>query len=180
MPGSCCFATSPSSIALHEDNSRENREVHLVTESAGSSGPAGTGRGAHRWYVLGILVLIYIFGSVDRSVVSMIAELLKREFDLTDAQIGTLGGMAYSATYAIAVLPIGWLIDRTDRRKLLSITVAIWSALTMCGAVAASFPMLVLARMGVGAAEAAASPASLSLIADTFPTRLRNTAVSIY
>jgi MFS family permease len=179
-PASCCFATNPNSIASCEDTATKEGEIHPVTESAGGSSPGETERDVYRWYVLGILVLIYIFGSADRSVVSVIAELLKREFDLTDAQIGALGGMAYSATYAVAVLPIGWQIDRTDRRRLLGITVAIWSALTMCGAVATSFPMLVLARMGVGAAEAAASPASLSLIADTFPVRLRNTAVGIY
>jgi MFS family permease len=137
-------------------------------------------RPLYRWYMLAILLLIYIFGAVDRSVVSVIAEPLRHEFHLSDAQIGALGGMAYSITFGLFVLPMGWLIDRVSRRNLLSISVVIWSLLTACGAVATSFMQLILARMGVGAAEATASPASFSLITDIFPLRQRNTAVSIY
>src|SRR4029077_304628 len=109
-----------------------------------------------------------------------IAEPLKLQFHLSDKQIGALTGTAYSVTYALAVLPMGWLIDRVDRRALLSITVAIWSALTAACAMSSSFIMLVVARMGVGAAEAPVMPASLSLIADVIPKRQRHTAISIY
>jgi MFS family permease len=150
----------------------------LSDETAEAGGKGRTG--AHKWYVLGILALIYIMGSVDRAVVSVVAEPLKAEFGLSDKQIGILGGMAYSATYAIAVLPMGWLVDRINRKRLLSATVLIWSLLTSICAVATSYTALVIARMGVGVAEAPASPASLSLIADIFPLSLRNTAVSIY
>ncbi|HWS61192.1 MAG TPA: MFS transporter [Steroidobacteraceae bacterium] len=138
------------------------------------------GSGAYKWYMLGVLVLIYIMGTVDRAVLSVIAEPLKLQFHLSDKQVGALTGTAYSVTYALAVLPMGWLIDRMDRRALLSITVAIWSALTAACAMSSSFIMLVAARMGVGAAEAPVMPASLSLIADVIPKRQRNTAVSIY
>jgi MFS family permease len=135
---------------------------------------------AYRWYVLGVLVLIYIMGTVDRAVLSVIAEPLKLQFQLSDKQIGALTGMAYSLTYALVVLPMGWLIDRVDRRALLSVTVAIWSLLTAACAMSSSFITLVAARMGVGAAEAPVMPASLSLIADVIPKKQRNTAVSIY
>jgi MFS family permease len=136
--------------------------------------------GAYKWYLLGVLVLIYIMGTVDRAVLSVIAEPLKSQFHLSDKQIGALTGTAYSVTYALAVLPMGWLIDRVDRRALLSITVAIWSVLTAACAMSSSFITLVAARMGVGAAEAPVMPASLSLIADVIPKKQRNTAVSIY
>jgi MFS family permease len=135
---------------------------------------------AYKWYVLGVLVLIYIMGTVDRAVLSVIAEPLKLQFHLSDKQLGALTGMAYSLTYALAVLPMGWLIDRVDRRALLSITVAVWSLLTAACAISSSFITLVAARMGVGAAEAPVMPASLSLIADLIPKKQRNTAVSIY
>jgi MFS family permease len=138
------------------------------------------GSGASKWYVLGVLVLIYIMGTVDRAVLSVIAEPLKLQFHLSDKQLGVLTGTAYSVTYALAVLPMGWLIDRVDRRALLSITVMIWSVLTAACAISSSFIMLVAARMGVGAAEAPVMPASLSLIADVIPKRQRNTAISMY
>jgi MFS family permease len=133
-----------------------------------------------KWYILGILTLINIMGSIDRGVISVIAEPLKHEFGLSDAQIGVLGGLAYSVTYAIAVLPSGWMIDRWNRRNLLGITVAIWSGLTALCAAAPSYMLLLLARLGVGAAEAPTVPGTMSLIADTFPPHRRNTAISIY
>ena len=89
-----------------------------------------TAGGGYKWYVLGLLVLIYIMGTVDRAVLSVIAEPLKLQFQLSDKQLGVLTGTAYSVTYALAVLPMGWLIDRVDRRALLSVTITIWSLLT--------------------------------------------------
>jgi MFS family permease len=145
-----------------------------------SSGSDTTARGAYKWYVLAILILINAMGAVDRSVVSVIAEPLKREFILDDKQIGMLGGFAFSLTYALAVLPMGWLIDRVDRRALLSLTVTIWSIFTAAGGLSSNFMMLVVARLGVGAAEAPSQIGSLSLVADTFPLKQRNTAVSAY
>lgn len=132
------------------------------------------------WYMLGILVLVYIMGSVDRAVPSVVVEPLKREFDLTDSQIGFLTGFAYSIPYALAALPGGWLLDRLDRRRFLAATTVVWSVLTMAGAAAQNYLTLLLARMGVGAAEAPASPGSLSLISDLFPRERRGTAVSLY
>src|ERR1700752_3999436 len=88
----------------------------------------------YKWYVLSVLILINIMAAVDRSVISVIAEPLKAEFHLSDKQIGMLGGLAFSLTYALAVLPLGALIDRVDRRALLSLTVTIWSVFTTLGA----------------------------------------------
>src|SRR5258708_31137314 len=88
------------------------------------------GSGAYKWYVLGVLVLIYIMGTVDRAVLSVIAEPLKLQFHLSGNQLRLLTRTAYSVTYALAALPMGCLLDRMDRRALLSITVAIWSVLT--------------------------------------------------
>ena len=159
--------------------------MERTTSIPAASSLAGTaegeaGGGHYKWYVLGVLVLIYVMGTVDRAVLSVIAEPLKLQFQLSDKQVGVLTGTAYSVTYALAVLPMGWLIDRMDRRALLSITVAIWSVLTAACTMASSFITLIIARMGVGAAEAPAMPASLSLIADIIPKKQRNTAVSIY
>jgi len=132
------------------------------------------------WYMLTLLALVYIFGSIDRAVPSVIVEPLKAEFGLTDSQLGFLTGFAYSIPFALAALPGGWLLDRFDRRAVLAATGLIWSLLTMACAAAQNFTMLVLARMGVGLTEAPASPGSLSLIGDLFPKERRATAVSLY
>ena len=154
--------------------------IPAAPSPVGSAEGQAAGGGDYKWYVLGVLVLIYLMGTVDRAVLSVIAEPLKLQFQLSDKQVGVLTGTAYSVTYALAVLPMGWLIDRVDRRALFSITVATWSVLTAACTMASSFISLIIARMGVGAAEAPAMPASLSLIADVIPKKQRNTAVSIY
>src|SRR5258708_28417311 len=139
------------------------RTTHTAAAPAmlGPGDREAAGSGAYKWYMLGVLVLIYIMGTVDRAVLSVIAEPLKLQFHLSDKQIGALTGTAYSVTYALAVLPMGWLIDRMDRRALLSITVAIWSALTAACAMSSIFTMLVAARMVVAAPQAPVIPSSL-------------------
>ena len=124
--------------------------------------------------------MIGLMGAVDRSIISVIIEPLKAEFHLTDKQIGLLTGLAYSGSFALAVLPMGWLVDRVNRRALLSVTVTIWSVLTAACGATTNFATMFAARMGVGASDAPMMPASLSLIADTFPSRQRNTAVGIF
>jgi MFS family permease len=150
--------------------------------AAASAPPDGqqAWRGASKWYFLGILAMINLLGAADRGVISVVTEPLKAEYHLSDKQIGLLSGLAYSVTFALAVLPMGWLVDRVNRRALLSVTVTIWSVLTAVCAVSVSFAMMFVARMGVGVGEAPVTPASLSLIADLFPVRQRNTAVSLF
>ena len=155
------------------------KDAAAVLTTPGSAQDELAGRGGHKWYVLALLVLIYVVNMVDRTVISITAEPLKAEFHLSDKQIGLLP-MAFSVTFGLFVLPMGWLADRVDRRALLSAAAATWSLLTAVCAFSSSFGMLIAARMGVGAGETPSGPASLSLVADLFPLRLRNTAVGIY
>jgi len=135
---------------------------------------------ARAWYALGVLTLIYALHAVDRSVMSIVIEPIKKEFGLADGQLGILTGLAFSLTYAVAGLPLGYLIDRTDRRRLLSILVAIWSGFTTLCGLAQSYAGLVGARLAVGLAEAGGAPTALSMIGDLFPPRRRSTAIGIF
>ncbi|WP_157889086.1 MFS transporter [Herminiimonas arsenitoxidans] len=135
---------------------------------------------AKSWYALSILTMIYSCHFLDRTMISIIVEPVRAEFHLHDSQIGLLTGLAYGATFAIAGIPIGLLIDRVNRIKLLAILVTIWSGMTILSGIANSYIHLLLARMGVGASEAGGSPASLSLISDLFPPSKRSTAVGYF
>lgn len=135
---------------------------------------------ARSWYALLILTLIYSIHFLDRTMISIIVEPVRKEFLLSDSQIGLLTGLAYGATFALAGIPLGMMIDRVHRVRLLASIVAIWSAMTALSGIASSYVQLLLARIGVGAAEAGGSPASLSLISDLFPQRRRSTAVGIF
>jgi predicted MFS family arabinose efflux permease len=132
------------------------------------------------WWALAVLTLIYMLHSVDRSVMSIVIEPIKKEFHLGDGQLGILTGLAFGLTYAIAGLPLGYLIDRVDRRRLLAALLAIWSGCTaLCGAVQ-SYGALVAARLAVGMAEAGGAPTAMSMIGDLFPPRRRSTAIGIF
>jgi len=135
---------------------------------------------ASSWYALAILTLIYSCHFLDRTMISIIVEPVRAEFHLHDSQIGMLTGLAYGATFAVAGIPLGLLIDRVNRVRLLALLVTIWSGMTILSGMANSYIHLLLARMGVGASEAGGSPTSMSLISDLFPPSKRSTAVGFF
>lgn len=134
----------------------------------------------YRNYALAILFLGYVVNFIDRSILSILLEPIKLELQLTDTQLGLLGGLAFALFYATLGIPIASLADRWSRVKVLSISMIIWSAMTALCGMASSFIGLLLARIGVGVGEAGASPPSHSLIADYFPLERRATAIAIY
>lgn len=131
------------------------------------------------WLATILFTVAYTLHSVDRYVISVVIEPIKHEFGFSDTQLGALGGFAHALAYSLFVLPIGFLLDRTNRVRLLSAALGIWSLLTMLGALAVGYWSLFLMRMGVGAGEAATSPAIQSLISSLFPTRLRASAMGV-
>jgi predicted MFS family arabinose efflux permease len=132
------------------------------------------------WWTLVVLTIIYTLHAVDRSVMSIVIEPIKKEFGLNDGQLGILTGLAFGLTYAVAGLPLGYLIDRVNRRRLLAGLVAIWSGCTALCGVVQSYGGLVAARLAVGMAEAGGAPTALSMIGDLFPPRRRSTAIGIF
>jgi MFS family permease len=132
------------------------------------------------WYALSIFVLIYTCHYLDRSVVGVVAEPIRREFGLSDSQLGLLTGLVYGVAFCIAGIPMGLLIDRFGRKWVLGGLLTAWSGLTSLSGLAQNYTGLILARMGVGAAEAGASPAAMSMIADLFPPSRRAAATSFF
>ena len=135
---------------------------------------------SNRYYVLGILMLTYTFSIMDRQIVAILVEDLRLEFDLSDLQLGMLTGIAFALLYAVLGIPIARLADRSNRIKIVSIAVAIWSAMTALCGMAGSYLHLFLARVGVGIGEAGGVPPAHSVITDYFDRKERGTALSIY
>jgi len=133
----------------------------------------------HAWYTLIILTLIYTCNAIDRGVINVVLEPLRKEFALSDTQLGMLGGLAFGITTALAGVPIGYLIDRLNRVNILSGLVVIWSGLTALTGFSQSYAHLLAARMAVGLFEGGASPTIMSLISDRFPRAQRSSAVSL-
>jgi len=144
-----------------------------TTEDPISGAPTiAPGEGStYRWYVLFLLILTLLFSVADRLVFSILLEDIKAEFDFSDAQLGLLGGVAFTLTYVIAGFPAARLADRSVRKNIVASAISFWSAMTaLCGA-ATGFWTLFFARTGVGVGEGCSGPASQSMLADYFPRR---------
>ncbi len=135
---------------------------------------------SYSWYVLSILVVVYVLNFIDRQIVSILAVEIKRDLQLSDSEMGFLGGAAFAVFYALFGIPLGRLADNWHRVRLLSLGLALWSGMTALSGFANNRWTLTLARMGVGVGEATASPTAYSLISDYFPKRQRATALAVY
>jgi MFS family permease len=136
--------------------------------------------GRYARYVLGVLVVVYVLNFLDRQIITILAEDIKADLGMSDAQIGFLYGTAFAVFYAVFGIPLGRLADAWSRRSLIALGLAFWSAMTALSGTARSFRELAAARIGVGVGEASASPAAFSMLADSFSPRLRATVLSIY
>ena len=134
----------------------------------------------YAWYVLGILFVVYVLNFVDRQIISILAEDIKRDLHLKDEDLGFLYGTAFGVFYSLFGIPLGRLADHWSRVRLMTAGLVLWSSMTALSGFARTGGMLVGARIGVGIGEATASPSAYSLISDYFPKKLRATALAIY
>ncbi len=149
-------------------------------DSGGSAAQPPIRVSTYGWYALFVLVLVYVINFVDRQIISILAQDIKHDLKLDDAQIGFLYGTAFAVFYALFGIPLGRLADSWYRGRLIAIGLTLWSSMTALSGFATSFGMLAAARIGVGIGEASASPAAYSMISDYFPKEKRGTALSIY
>ena len=142
--------------------------------------PASTGYGTkgYRAFVLGSLLVVYIFNFIDRSIINILTEPIKQSFQVEDWQMGLLGGPAFAVLYTFLGIPIARLAERHHRVWIIAISVFVWSLMTALCGIATSFLVLFLFRIGVSVGEAGCTPPAQSLIADYFTPSSRATAVS--
>jgi MFS family permease len=127
-----------------------------------------------------LLMLVYTVNYLDRNILVILSEPIKRELALRDWQIGFLTGTSFAVFYALLGLPIARLADRSHRVNIASVALVVWGGMTALCGVVSSYLQLVLARIGVGVGEAGGSPPAVSIIADYFPAERRATALGIY
>lgn len=137
-------------------------------------------RSSNRWYILGVLTLVYALNHVDRQIMVILQEPIKQEFGISDTQLGLLTGILFAAFYATLGIPFAAWADRGNRRNIITIAVTIWSGMTALSGFAGNFWQLALARIGVGIGEAGGTPPATAMIADIFPPKRRALALGIY
>ncbi|MCK5326945.1 MAG: MFS transporter [Woeseiaceae bacterium] len=134
----------------------------------------------YRAYVMFILVVVYTFNFIDRQIVGILAVPIKADLNLTDTQLGLMGGLAFALFYTGLGIPVALLADRWKRTWIMTAALAIWSAMTAACGLAGNFWQLFLARLGVGVGEAGGVAPAYSLISDYFPSHQRARALSVY
>jgi predicted MFS family arabinose efflux permease len=151
--------------------------------------PAPAGKAAGRGeritserLLLWTLLVVYIFNFLDRQIVTILAEPIKRDLDLSDTQLGLMTGLAFALFYAILGIPIARYADRpgSNRVSLISVSLVIWSGMTALSGIAQNYGQLLMARVGVGVGEAGCTPAAHSLISDMVPPERRSSAIAFY
>lgn len=135
---------------------------------------------AYRRYALWVLLIIYTLNFLDRQVVNILAEPIKRDLGLADWQLGMMTGLAFAVFYTVLGIPIARLAETRNRPFIIGASVAAWSAFTVLCGFTQNFAQLILARIGVGVGEAGCTPPAHSLITDYVPREKRASAIAFY
>lgn len=133
-----------------------------------------------RWYVLGIMMLVYTINIADRYVMSTVLEPIRLELQLTDSGVAFLTGVSLALFYVSLGIPLSWVADRYNRRNLLAAALVAWSAMTALCGLSQGYWQLLLARIGVGVGEAGGTPACNTIVADYFPADRRPMAMTVF
>ncbi|WP_321794906.1 MFS transporter [Caballeronia sp. J97] len=134
----------------------------------------------YRYFVLAMLTLTYAVSLVDRQIIAIMIDPIRRDLHLSDTQIGLLSGLAFGLFYAVAAIPLARLADGWSKSKVITLCLCLWSVATAACSVAGSFAFVFAARIITGASEGGASSTSQALVADYFPPRQRASALGIY
>lgn len=147
-----------------------------------SAPPATAGQrfvGGRGW-ILGILTSIYLTNFIDRQILSILLPQMRAEFDLSDTSLGLLVGPTFALFYATMGVPLALLADRVNRRRLIAVSLALFSAMTITCGLVTQFWQLALARILTGVGEAGTGPASQTMITDLYPPERRARAQAVY
>lgn len=144
-----------------------------------SEAPSNAANGSSKW-LLGLLTTGFALNLLDRQIINILAEPIKRDLGLADWQLGALSGLSFALLYSVAALPIARFADRSNRVRVIGAAILIWSAFTAATAMAGNFIQMLILRLGVGVGEAGGAPPSQSLIGDRFPPEKRSGALATF
>lgn len=144
------------------------------------SGHAGWPKPTTAWYVNVVLTMAFILAFIDRQIIALLVGPIQQDLKISDTEVSLLGGFAFVFIYTFLGIPIGRIVDRSNRKRLIAVGVFVWSCMTVACGFSRNFFQLFLTRVGVGVGEATLSPAALSILSDYFPPKRLGFAVSVY
>lgn len=173
---------------MSQDSPNESRSTTADTQlrkiAPASSPPTARAEDfseGYAWYVVGVLLLVYLFSFLDRQILSLMVDDLKVGLAIErDWQVAILMGPAFAIFYTIFGIPFGRAADTRSRKHTIALGLALWSLMTVACGFARNFWQMALLRVGVGVGEASLSPSAYSIIADYFDGSKLARAISIY
>ena len=155
--------------------------IRPIASSASVGGTAATyPRALIAWGAVTVFALAQVVSTVDRGMLALMVDLIRHDLHTSDLQIALLQGFAFALFYVAAGLPLGFLADRVNRRRLLIAGVLVWSAATIACGYARNFGEMFAARLLVGLGEAALAPCAVTMIGDLFPPSRRGPPMALY
>jgi predicted MFS family arabinose efflux permease len=156
----------------------EFQDVSMKRSLAGEKSAGGPS--ASPMVILFFVAAIYLVSYMSRQIFALLLPEINRDIRMTDTQIGQLTGLAFPVIYGVTSLFVAVAADRLNRVKLMAYSTAFFSVMTFACGLAQGFPVMFMARLGVGLGEAGPTPPSLSLLADSFVGPARQFANSVY
>ncbi|MGE0183955.1 MAG: spinster family MFS transporter [Parvularculaceae bacterium] len=145
-----------------------------------TTGNTQIGDRPYAWFIVTLCMIAYIFSFIDRQILALMIEPIRKDLAISDTEFSLLHGLAFSIFYATMGIPIARLADTRSRPLIISAGVFLWSLATAATGLGKNFIHVFIARMGVGVGEAALSPAAYSMIADMFPKKSLGRALAVY
>ncbi len=151
-----------------------------MASTAAPNPPAASDRTITKaaWYALTLVSAAQAMSLLDRQILSILANDIRADLGIGNAEIGLLYGTVFALFYALFSLPLGRLVDGWIRTRLLAICLAGWSLFAGLSAFASGFALLAISRLGVGIGEGATQPAANSIIFDMFPKSRRGVGMA--
>jgi EmrB/QacA subfamily drug resistance transporter len=132
-----------------------------------------------KWWTLAAVAFGLFMIMLDNTVVNVALPAIQRDLGVGLSELEWIVS-GYALTFAALMLVGGKLADAYGRRLLFVIGIAVFTLASLACGLATSGDMLIAARIAQGAGAAMMNPATLSIIAATFPPRQRGTAIGIW
>jgi len=133
----------------------------------------------YRWFIVTLLFFATTINYIDRQIIGLLKPILEKEFSWTETDFAHIM-MCFSASYAVGLLSLGWIIDKIGTKQGYAITIICWSIAGMLHAFAKSVSGFSIARVGLGLSEAGNYPAAMKTVAEWFPDKERSLATGIF
>ena len=133
----------------------------------------------YAWLLVALLWVVAFLNYFDRILITSMRDPIVADFDLTDAQFGLLTSV-FLWSYGFVSPFGGFLADKYSRKKVIVLSVAIWSLVTVWTGYASTFPEMLATRLLMGVSEACYIPAALALITDYHTGKTRSLATGLH